>query len=379
MKFLVVLFCLASAVLAGPTYYSRYANPRLTSYSYGYAPAVRSYSYASPYVAPVASTYSIPSQSPTAKASLAYFKSLPLDTCGRASQAFIEDVLAGASPASATEKAKSSYQQDYAAGAAPAPGSPCQAAEIAFKQAYATGQDPVANAALAYMRAYKSESPCAVAAFDYFQAIISGNTHENAAPIAMKSFIQQIKTLAAQGKPTVDQTCSQAARAYAASTGVSTPLVAAMEAFIAKALETGTGLDPVCLASADSIISGGSTLSAAKTYINLYKTSPIPAAQSPCAAAMKAYVNAARSASTPGVQAGLLSFIDDAVSTGDSGLSPACEAAAGAYIAAFEAGASELAATAKAGQAYLAAVEADPSIAYESSCAKAAKAFSGLF
>merc|ERR1712154_749643 len=82
MKFLVVSLCLASAVLAGPTYYS---HPGLISYSYGYSPAVRSYGYSSPYVAPVASIYSIPSQSPTAKASLAYFKSLPLDTCGRAS------------------------------------------------------------------------------------------------------------------------------------------------------------------------------------------------------------------------------------------------------------------------------------------------------
>ena len=368
---------MVSAVIAGPTYYAGY--PGLTSYSYGglgYAPTAA----ASPYVAPVDySTATTASSSPSAKASLAYVQSLPLDTCGRQAKAFIEDVLSGASPAAATAKATSIYQQDYFTGAGSAPESPCQLAEVAWKQATASGQDPVLNSALAFMKAYKSESPCAVAAFDYVNAIVRGDSHANANILAMKSFIQQIKSLAAQGKPTVDPTCSQAARNYAVASGVSTPNVAAMQAFISKALETGNGLDPVCLASAENIFNGGSSLTAAKTFINLYKTSPTPAAQSPCAAATKAYVVAARSASTPGAQTGLLAFIDDAIASGDSGISPACEVAATAYIAAYEAGASELAATKKAGEAFLAAAEADPSNAYESSCAKAYKAFSGIY
>ena len=365
---------MVSAVVAGPTYYAGY--PGLTSYSYGglgYAPAAA----ASPYAAPAA--YSTASNSPSAKSALAYFQSLPLDTCGNQAKAFIEDVLRGASPAAATAKATSIYQQDYFTGAGPAPGSPCQLAEIAWKQATASGQDPVLNSALAFMKAYKSESPCAVSAFDYVNAIVKGATHANANILAMKSFIQQIKSLAAQGKSTVDPTCAQAARNYAASSGVSTPNVAAMQAFISKALETGNSLDPVCLASAEDIFNGGSSLTSAKAFINLYKTSPTPAAQSPCAAATKAYVVAAKSASTPGAQASLLAFIDDAIASGDSGISPACEVAAKAYIAAYEAGASELEANKKAGEAFLAAVEADPSVALESSCAKAYKAFSDIY
>ena len=56
-------------------------------------------------------------------------------------------------------------------------------------------------------------------------------------------------------------------------------------------------------------------------------------------------------------------------------MSPACEAAAVAYISAFEAGASELVASSKAGQAFLAYVEANPGAAFESSCAKAYRAY----
>jgi len=374
MKFLVVAFCLASAAVAWPlttTYYSGY--PRLTSYRYGSAPVA----YTSPYVSSVG--YAAPvvaGQSPSAKSALAYLNSLPLDTCGRQSKAFIEDILSGASPAAATAKATQIYQKDYASGDAPAPGSPCAVAEVAWKQAVAAGQDPVLNSAVAFMKAYGSESPCAVSALDYVQSILAGNTHANANIAAMRSFIGQIKILASQGKSTVDPVCAESARAYAASTGVSTPNVAAMEAFISKSLETGSSFDPVCLAAAENIFQGGSSLSAAKVFINLYKTSPTPAANSPCAAATKAYA-AASDAASPGNKNALFAFIAEAEASGDAGLSPACEAAAVAYIAAFEAGASELVATSKAGKAYLAAVEANPENAFESSCAKAYRAYQG--
>ena len=71
----------------------------------------------------------------------------------------------------------------------------------------------------------------------------------------------------------------------------------------------------------------------------------------------------------------MIAFIDDAVSKDSNGLSPACEAAAEAFMAAFDTGASEAVATASASKAFLAAVQENPSLAFDSSCAEAAKAF----
>ena len=340
---------------------------------YGYHSLV-----SSPYVAQATYTASTPQQSPSAVAATAFLNNLPLDSCGKQAKVFIEDILAGGSASSATAKATAVYQADYSAyalgnGASPTPA--CIAAENAWKQAHATGQDPVLASALAFMKVYNSESPCAVSAFDYVQTIVNGRTHAEANVAAMKSFIAQTKNLAAQGKSTVDPICSKAALAYASSTGDSSPNTEAMRAFIAKALETGNGLDPVCLAAAEDVIAGKSNYAAAKTFVNLYKNNPTPAAQSPCAAAAKAYSTAVKSSSTPGTQAAMIAFIDDAVSKNSNGLSPACEAAAEAYIDAFDTGASEAAATAAASKAFLAAVQENPSLAFDSSCAEAAKAF----
>merc|ERR1712079_291168 len=172
-----------------------------------------------------------------------------------------------------------------------------------------------------------------------------------------------------------DPVCAKSALAYASSTGDSSPNAEAMRAFIAKALETGNGLDPVCLAAAEDVIEGKSNYAAAKTFVKLYKNNPTPAAQSPCAAAAKAYSAAVKSSSTPGNQAAMIAFIDDAVSKDSNGLSPACEAAAEAYFAAFDTGATEAVANAAAGKAFLAAVQQNPTLAFDSSCAEAAKAF----
>ena len=149
----------------------------------------------------------------------------------------------------------------------------------------------------------------------------------------------------------------------------------AMRAFIAKALETGNGLDPICLSAAEDVIAGKSNYAAAKTFVKLYQNNPTPAAQSPCAAAAKAYSAATKASSHPGTQAVMIAFIDDAVANNSEGLSPACEAAAEAYFAAFETGETEAAATAAAGKAFLVTVQQNPSLAFDSSCAQAAKSF----
>ena len=249
---------------------------------YGYHSAV-----SSPYVAPViysTSTYS--AKPPSAEAALAFLNNIPLDTCGQQAKVFIEDILSGGSASSATAKATAVYQEDYsnyAVGNEASPGAACIAAEIAWKQAHATGQDPVLASALSFMKAYNSESPCAVSAFDYVQSIVNGRTHAEANIAAMQSFIAQIKNLAAQGKAAVDPVCARSALAYASSTGATSPNAEAMRAFIAKALETGNSLDPVCLAAAEDVIAGKSNYAAAKTFVKLYKNNPTPAAQSPCA------------------------------------------------------------------------------------------------
>ena len=370
------MFCLFSTIYAWPRYgfQGAYYSIYHPTTSYGYHSSV-----SSPYVAPVTYSHSAHSaKSPSAEAALAFLNTLPLDTCGKQAKAFIEDILAGGSASSATAKATAVYQADYAnyaVGTKASPNPACLAAENAWKQAHASGQDPVLASALSYMKSYKSESPCAVSAFDYVQSIVNGRTHAEANVAAMKSFIAQVKNLAAAGKPTVDPLCAKSALAYASSTGSSTPNAEAMRAFIAKALETGNGLDPVCLAAAEDVIEGKSNYAAAKIFVKLYKNNPTPAAQSPCAAAAKAYSSAVKSSSTPSTQAAMISFIDDAVATNSNGLSPACEAAAEAYFAAFDTGATEAVANAAAGKAFLAIVQQNPSLAYDSSCAQAAKAF----
>merc|ERR1719195_2414211 len=379
MKVLIVLFCYFSTILAWSRYGYRggyYGGGYYGGgyYRGGYRPTSRNGYYSarlSPSVAPV--TYS---NSPSADAALEFLNTLPLDTCGNQAKVFIEDILAGGSASSATAKAKAVYQADYAEGASR--NAACLAAEKAYKQAYANDKDPIFASALAYMKAYKSESPCAVSAFDYVQAIVNGGTHADANVAAMKSFIAQTKNLAAAGKATVDPVCAKSALAYASSTGASTPNAEAMRAFIAKALETGNGLDPVCLAAAEDVIAGKSNYAAAKTFVKLYKNNPTPAAQSPCAAAAKAYSAAVKSSTTPNTQAAMISFIDDAIATNSNGLSPACEAAAEAYFAAFDTGATEAVANEAAGKAFLAAVQQNPTLAFDSSCLQAAKSFMNM-
>ena len=370
------MVCLFSTIFAWPRYgfQGGYYSTYHPSTSYGYHSAV-----SSPYVAPVTYSQSAYSaKSPSAEAALAFLNTLPLDTCGKQAKAFIEEILANGSVSSATAKATAIYQADYAnyaVGTRTSPNPACLAAEKAWKQAHATGQDPVLASALSYMKAYKSESPCAVSAFDYVQAIVNGKSHAEANVAAMRSLIAQVKSLAAQGKSTVDPVCAKSALAYADSTGISTPNTEAMRAFIAKALETGNSLDPVCLAAAEDVIGGNSNYAAAKTFVKLYKNSPTAAADSPCAAAAKAYSAAVTKSPSPGNQAAMIAFIDESVASNSYGLSPACQAAAEAYFAAFDNGATDGAATAAAGKAFLATVQGNPALAFEFSCAKAAQAF----
>jgi len=351
--------------------------------------AARPY-HAQPY-APVAhASYANPLDvdSPSAKAALVFLNTLPLDTCGRISKAFIENILAGGDRDTASAVATNIYIEAYNKGERPAYGSPCEAAEVAFKQAVHYGKDPVPAAALAFMKAYQSDSPCSVTAFDYVDAISNGKNHIEAAFIAAKSFAKQIQVLAAAGKPTADPVCAQAALAYATSSDIpSTPYAEAMKAFITKALEVGNGNDPVCWAATEEVFKSYQSekaelepsLAAAKAFIKVYVNSPTPVADSPCAAAAKAYSGAIKNAPSAPYQSAMLAFIDEAILSNDDGSSPACAAAALAYFDAYETGAKEADATAAAGSAFLEAVAKDPTYTPESSCGRATAAYMATF
>ena len=328
-------------------------------------------------------------KSPSAKAALSYLRgSLGLDSCGQQAKVYLETILAGGSAAQAAAEATGVYIRNYNAGERAAPGSPCEASDIAFRQAAAAGQDPVLAAALAFMKSYGSDSPCFVSARDYVESIVGGSTQTEANIKAAKSFAHQLQTLAAQGKSTIDEACAASAQAFASSSDTpSSPNAAAMQAFISKALETGKGFDPVCYCSAErffeSFESGKpeleSTFAAARDFLSGYKDSPTPASQSPCAAATKAYAAAVRNSPSAPTQKALLAFVDEAVFSADDGLDPVCGASAEAYFNTYLTGAGEAAASEAAAVAYLEAVDSNPSFDPESPCGRAAQAYIANF
>merc|ERR1712142_780817 len=101
-------------------------------------------------------------ESPSARAALAYLKSNLVEDnlCADVAQTYISTIKSGGSPAAAKAIAAGVYVRNYEAGVRSAPGSPCEAADIAFRKAVADGDDPVMFSALAFMNTYKSESPC---------------------------------------------------------------------------------------------------------------------------------------------------------------------------------------------------------------------------
>ena len=106
--------------------------------------------------------------SPTTKAALAYLsESLQLDSCGQMTEAFMSSIQAGSSRQAAGEAAAAVYQRNQRTGGPLSPA--CASAEVAWRKAVAGGQDPVFPAALAYVEASTSDSPCLASAKDYLK------------------------------------------------------------------------------------------------------------------------------------------------------------------------------------------------------------------
>jgi len=394
----LILLCIVgmSSATVWPAYghnygYSRYNRPYYSTYSH---PSPRVYlpsTFSKPSVvqsapAPAVRTASFVNDvnSPTTQAVLSYLsEGSGLDNCGEITKAYVNIVANGGSRREAAAIAAQVYQQQYSRGRqilSPA----CQAAEIAWRAADASGRDPVLDSALAYINADPSDSPCKASARTYISAITAGATSQDAGLRAAESFAAKISDLAAQGRSTIDAACARASAAYAKFSSVpSTPTAAAATAFIQKALEVGSGYDATCLASSGAFISSFSSgasedesrVAAARAFIKTYGSNPRLAASSPCAAASKAYAKALISNPSNPTQAALFAFIDTAILNNDVGVDPVCAAASEAYFDSFLSGSSESVASEAAAVAYLDAIEANPVFDKNSPCGRAADAY----
>jgi len=328
----------------------------------------------------------VDTSAPSAKAAIAYIgETLGLDTCGETAKAYINTLENGGSAEEAIAAATSLYRVNFFTRGSPRQASAeCQAAEAAYKSAFYSGRDPLTAAAEAYISASEADSPCASAAKAYFGAVNSGSNADNAALVATKAFASATAADARAGKSTIDTKCAKAAAAYASTSAIpSAPGNAALNAFVAKALETGDGFDAKCASAAEKFIESFSLgesaarLAAAKEYITLYRSNPNPAKDSPCAAAAQAFASAYQK-SDPTSKA-LEAFIDSAILGDTAVVDPVCSEAASAYIESILSGASEVAATEAAATAYISAVGENPDFDSNSACGKAADAYISAF
>jgi len=323
--------------------------------------------------------------SPTSKAALAYLsESLQLDSCGQMTEAFMSSIQAGSSRQAAGEAAAAVYQRNQRTGGPLSPA--CASAEVAWRKAVAGGQDPVFPAALAYVEASTSDSPCLASAKDYLKATLAGSSPSQARLAAVKSFAAKMASTTSVSS--IDSTCLKAAQAYIASSDIpSSPVDAAMEAYIKTSLEVGTGFDPVCNAAGGKFIESFSSgrgeltnvMAAAREFLTLYIQHPTPASRSPCAAAAKAYAMASLNVPDSSTNRAMLAFIDAASDNDDGGLDPVCAISAEAYLAAYLSGGSEDQAAREAAVAFLNAMDAHPNFQMNSPCGKAAQAYMGQF
>ena len=285
--------------------------------------------------------------SPNAAAALAYMKAIGSnDICARSTQLYLEVILNGGSVDDANAAATKIYIDDYNNGLSVAPGSACEASDIAWRQAEAEGKDPVVYSAIAFMENWpgtKEGNPCAVSGRDYVSAILEGSSHTQANLLAAKSFAAAIQNLAAQGKELRDPACAAATKAFynALPNKPSPPNGAAMLAFIDKAFSGFSfEYDPVCWRSTeaffDSYAAGNdeltSNLAAAEIFFDEFAKggAGIPA-DSPCAAATVAYYQNIQNPPSPPNKAAMEAFMNKMIAGGVRQPDPVCAASTRGY------------------------------------------------
>ena len=324
--------------------------------------------------------------SPSLKSAAAFFVDLSgFDTCGRQAKVYMDAILTGKTAAAASAAATKVYREDYARGERLVAGSACEASDLAWRQAVREGTDPMLTSALAFVTAYKSDSPCLAAAKDYMIAVKEGKTHLKANKISTKVFGAQLRKLSSEGKKTIDPTCAQTALDYASALPVkpSPPNAAAMRAFMEKALDLNSGFHPVCWRAAEKFFESydnnaelTNNYNAARAFISAYRSEPQDASKSPCAAATLAYTKAiAEEQPAKKNAASMVAFIEESIRTGGLGADPVCEAAADTYFDVFLGGGSDEEATEAASLAFITAVDRNPSYNVNSACGQAATAY----
>jgi len=182
---------------------------------------------------------------PTAQAALNYMNSVGgSDICYHAGRGYLRAVLAGGNSEAATAAAEQAYRSARTAGFTAAPGSPCAAAELSFKESTGAGGDAVKEAARAYMNA-SPPTPCGLAGKAYFKAIAAGMPPRKAGLFAGKAFLD------AAGDAQQDAVaCTSASKGFVAQLASEGGILGAMETF----LSSGSGLDPVCSAAGRAFI-----------------------------------------------------------------------------------------------------------------------------
>merc|ERR1739838_564697 len=312
---------------------------------------------------------------PAAASGLAYMRAYfdKNGLCGTSGLAYMETILSGGSGVQAQANAEAAYKAAWARGGRIVPGSACAASEVAFKEAYASGNGRATiESALAFVNNWpglKDGNPCAVSGKAYMDAIVAGKSVDSAGIISSKAFMVAFVEAAKAGKNINDPACAASAKA-----------------FIDATLTTSaSGYDPVCAASSfaymDAFASGKdaltSNLIAAKAFFLEYIKGTSPGVDSPCVKATLGY--AARSQHPdPANRDAMVAFINQAVNDREAFFDPVCGAATIAWLDEKIAGKSDKEAGAASAEAYIEAFAANGGKRTEA-CKRSAEAYIKTF
>jgi len=330
--------------------------------------------------------------SPSAAAALAYMRNVVLDDlCGKPAEIYLQTIFDGKTKEEANAEATRYYIKAYNGGARLPESGACKASDEAFREAYASGEDPILKSAEAFINAWpgvKDGNPCAVSGIDYYKAIIDGKSHDEANTIAAKRFSKAFTALAKSGKSLKDPACAAATKAFFdALPEKSDPAnAAAFVAFIDKLFEDDSkapAYDPVCLASLEAFLEAynngedlqTANLISARAFFKEFAAGSSVPADSACAAATKAYTAEIQNRPSPPNAAAMIAYINEAIASGNNKLDPVCAASAEAYFDAYIEEKSESAANEAAAVAYLEQLEKTPNFDLGSPCGKAATAY----
>jgi len=323
---------------------------------------------------------------PTAAAALAYLNTVAGDDlCGKAAQAYVENIMKGENKEVAMSEAAGKYISAFNDGARPASGSGCQAAEVAWQEAFVAGEDPIPAAAKAYINSWpKSNDPCTATGSKYFEAINDGKSHLDAGNIAMGEFVKSLKNYARKGRSFEDLACTNAAKAYVETLNdKESPITAAFTAFVKSMFEENRSpYDPVCIKVMDgftnSFNSGDdaetSQIKAAEAFFSEFGNGRSIPAHSPCTKAALAYAKASQSKDSS-TSAAMFAYITETINSGIVKIDPVCAASTAAYMKAYKEKKNEDLASEAAAIAYLEALDKNPNFDPTSPCGKAAEAY----